>query len=34
VEDERDRRIKELERENQRLEKRLKQAETIIEFQK
>lgn len=34
VEDPRDRRIRELERENQRLEKRLKQAESIIEFQK
>lgn len=34
VEDARDRRIRELERENQRLEKRLKQAESIIEFPK
>lgn len=34
VEDPRDRRIRELERENQRLERRLRQAESIIEFQK
>lgn len=34
VEDARDRRIRELERENQRLEKRLRQAERIIEFPK
>ena len=34
IDDPRDRRIRELERENERLSRRLAQAETIIEFQK